>query len=65
MGPRPSDKHSIDRIDNASVGTLIRIYQAQGLDEKNAYVKLYSSENHLYTYSHSQMNLISYFYLSL
>jgi len=32
----------IDRIDNASVGTLIRIYQAQGLDEKNAYVKLYS-----------------------
>jgi hypothetical protein len=33
----------IDRFDQQTMQQLIAIYQAQGLDEKNAYVKLYSA----------------------
>lgn len=32
----------IDRLDNQTMGMLLQIYQAQGLDQANAYVKLYS-----------------------
>lgn len=33
----------IDRFDQQTMQQLVTIYQAQGLDEKNAYVKLYST----------------------